>query len=117
MSSLAFMGVVSVGSLMYTLLVLMIEVPFYWKENVNAPSTVIYAFKIDMNLPTSFSLVFFSYTCQMALFPVYSELVNPNYRRIAKVVKRALFFDLIFYSLISCAGYMSMFNGTSDIVL
>ena len=79
--------------------------------------TVIYMFKIDANLLTSFSLVFFSFTCQMALFPVYSELVNPNYRRISKVIKRALFVDLIFYSCISCAGYFSMFNGTSDIVI
>lgn len=30
MSSLAFMGVVSVGALVYTLLVLMVEAPFYY---------------------------------------------------------------------------------------
>ena len=32
MSDLAIMGIVSVGALLYTLLVLVIEMPFYWKE-------------------------------------------------------------------------------------
>lgn len=53
----------------------------------------------------------------MTLLPIYSELVNPNYARISKVVKRALSVDLIFFALISAAGYFSMFNGTSDVVI
>ena len=75
------------------------------------------AFVFDANILTSFSLVFFAYTCQMSLMPVYSELVRPNYRRIKKIVYRALTVDFIFYAIISCAGYFSMFNATSDIVI
>ena len=37
MSDLAIMGIVSVGALLYTLLVLIIEVPFYWKEYRDKP--------------------------------------------------------------------------------
>ena len=59
----------------------------------------------------------FAFTCQMALLPIYSELVNPNYRRISKVIKRALLVDLIFFTLMASAGYFSMFNGTSDVVI
>jgi len=117
MSSLAFTSIVSVGALFYVLIVMAIEVPFYWKENRHKPETVMYAFKLDANLLTSFSLVFFAFTCQFALLPIYSELVNPNYRRISKVIKRAMAVDVIFFALISCAGYFSMFNGTSDVVI
>lgn len=76
-----------------------------------------HAFKFDMNILTSFSLVFFAYTCQMAILPVYSELVNPNYRRISKVINRALAVDVTFYLIIASAGYFSMFNATSDVVI
>lgn len=75
------------------------------------------AFIIDWNLLTSCSLVFFAYTCQLSLLPVYSELVKPNYRRIKKVVDRAQTFHMIFYLLIASAGYFSTFNATSDVVI
>ena len=48
---------------MYTLLVLLIEQPFYWEEYRNKPETVIHVAKLDMNLFTSATLVFFAYTC------------------------------------------------------
>jgi len=117
MSSLAFMGIVSIVALFYTMLVLVIECPFYWKQYRHHADTKMQAFVIDANILTSFSLVFFAYTCQMALMPVYSELINPNYRRIKKIVTRALSVDLMFYILIACAGYFSTFNATSDVVI
>jgi len=61
MSDLAVAGIVSVGALCYTLLVMVIEMPFYWKHY--REGAVMHAVKIDMNLLTSFSLVFFAYTC------------------------------------------------------
>ena len=117
MSSLTFAGILSVIAITYTLLVLLIETPFYWQEYRHAEDTVVYAFKIDANFLTSCSLVFFAYTCQLSLLPVYSELVKPNYRRIKKVVDRAQSFHMVFYLLIASAGYFSTFNATSDVVI
>ena len=82
MSSLAFAGVLSVVAMFYTMLVLVVEMPFYWKEYRHMEGIEMRAFIFDANILTSFSLVFFAYTCQMSLMPVYSELVRPNYRRI-----------------------------------
>ena len=53
----------------------------------------------------------------MSLLPIYSELVAPNYRRIRKVVYRALLTDCIFYYIIASAGYFSTFNATSPVVI
>ena len=117
MSSLAFAGVASLGALTYTLIVLIVETPFYYKENKNKPWVDIKPVILDWNFPTSCSLVFFAYTCQMSLLPIYSELVAPNYRRIKKVVNRSLAIDAFFYYLIASAGFFSMFNATSDVVL
>jgi amino acid permease len=117
MSSLAFAGVLSVVALFYTMLVLIVQAPWYYQEYVDKPETQINAFKIDMNILTSLALVLGSYTCQFALLPIYSELVRPSYRRIEKVVRRAILVDFFFYMLISCAGYFSQFNYTSDVVI
>ena len=74
-------------------------------------------FKIDLNILSSCSIVFFAFTCQMSLLPIYSELVAPNYRRIKKVVLRALITDCVFYYIIASAGYFSTFNNTSPVVI
>ena len=117
MSSLAFAGVLSVASVFYAALVLVVEMPFYWNEYRYAPGTELRAAVFDANILTSFSLVFFAYTCQMSLMPVYSELVRPDYRRIKKIVTRAMLTDFFFYCIIASAGYFSMFNLTNDIVI
>jgi len=49
--------------------------------------------------------------------PVYSELVNPNFKRISKVIVRSLITDMFFYMIIGVAGYMSTFNYTQSIVV
>ena len=41
------------------------------------------------------------------MLPIYSELYKPNYRRIKKVINRALIVDLLFYGIVAIAGYSS----------
>ena len=108
MSSLRYAGVASVAALTYTMIVLVVEMPFYYKHNKD--SATINMFKLDLNILNALSITFFAFTCQMSLLPIYSELVAPNYRRIKKVVYRALILDCVFYYLIASAGYFSTFN-------
>ena len=115
MSSLTFASIASILSLVYTLLVLLSESSFYFKEY--RPGATIHMAYFDLNILTSFSLVIFAYTCQLNLFPIYSELVAPNYRRIKKVIVRAIAIDFIFYPLIAVAGYLSTFNKTGDVMI
>ena len=49
--------------------------------------------------------------------PIYSELIHPNYKRITKVVDRAIFIDFFFYLTIAVFGYFSSFSATETIVL
>ena len=53
----------------------------------------------------------------MQLLPIYSELINPNERRIKKIVSRSIFIDLLFYLTIASAGYFSTYDKTPAIVL
>lgn len=115
MSSLTFASIASILSLVYTLLVLLSESSFYYRQY--KPQATIRACYLDWNILTSFSLVIFAYTCQLNLFPIYSELVAPNYRRIKKVIVRAISIDFVFYALIAVAGYASTFNKTGDVMI
>uniref|UniRef100_A0A7S3MZG2 Amino acid transporter transmembrane domain-containing protein n=1 Tax=Strombidium inclinatum TaxID=197538 RepID=A0A7S3MZG2_9SPIT len=63
------------------------------------------------------SMTFFAYTCQIQLLPIYSELVNPSYKRIRKVINRSISVDFFFYFVIAAAGYFSQFDKTAQIVL
>jgi len=51
------------------------------------------------------------------LLPIFSELVRPSYKRIAKVVKYSLFTDFVVYSIVATCGYFSTFNYTNPIVI
>jgi hypothetical protein len=44
-------------------------------------------------------------------------LINPNEKRIKKIVSRSILVDLLFYLTIASAGYFSTYNHTSPIVL
>jgi amino acid permease len=115
MSSLQYSSVLSLIAMSYTSMVLLAECPYYYKENVG--TATINAFIIDWNFFTSCSLTFFSYTCQVQILPIYSELVNPQYRRIKKVVVRSIFVDFLFYAVFAVCGYLATFNYTNSITI
>jgi len=117
MSSLSYASFVALVALFYTLLVLVVECPFFYQLNHDKPDYESHAFIFDLNLPVAASITFFSFTCQLQLLPIFSELVKPNYTRIKKVVIRALVIDYFFYVIMACAGYFSTFNFTRSIVM
>ena len=100
---------------MYTSIVLIAESKYYY--DIYQPKATIYPFILDWNFFSSCALTFFAFTCQIQLLPIYSELVNPNYRRIKKVVVRSLLIDFVAYSVVACAGYFSTFNYTNTVVV
>lgn len=63
MSSLAFAGVMSLASITYTMIVLVVEAPFYYPEYKAKPLAQPEPFILDWNIFQSCALVFFAYTC------------------------------------------------------
>ena len=118
MSGFRHISVVSIFALIYTGIVLFVELPGYAHYASEHPDQfkVEYAW-FDWNFFTGASITFFAYTCQVQLLPIYSELVNPNEKRIKKIISRSVFVDVIFYISIALAGYFSTYNQTPKIVL
>lgn len=107
MSSLRYAGLGSLIALFYTAIVLIIELPEYYKYYSKLAD--VKPFYFDANIFTGTSMVFYSFTCQLQMMPIYSELVKPNYPRMKKVITRAFAVDFIFYATISIVGYLSSF--------
>jgi len=63
MSSLSYASFAALLSLLYTGILLIVEAPFYWNENINKPDTVVLWWKFDLNIFSAFSITFFSFTC------------------------------------------------------
>jgi amino acid permease len=115
MSGFRHISVVSIFALLYTGMVLLVELPEYIDQNYKNAHIVLAWF--DWNFFTGASITFFAYTCQVQLLPIYSELVNPNLKRIKKVISRSVFVDVMFYVTIALAGYFSTYDKTPKIVL
>lgn len=110
MSAFRYVSLASIAALLYTGIVLLVELPKYFRTFVNDPKTDIRFGFFDLDMFTGFSMTFFAFQCQVQLLPIYSELVNPEYRRVVKVIDRAIAVDLFFYATIAVAGYLSSFN-------
>lgn len=115
LSALSKAGLVSICAIAYTSIVLLVEMKYYNAEY--KPIATIYPVYLDWNFFSSCALTFFAFTCQIQLLPIYSEMINPNYRRIKKVVVRSLSIDFVAYSLVAFSGYFSTFNFTNTIVV
>ena len=118
MSGFRHISVVSIFALIYTGIVLFVELPSYAKyaSEHRAEYKIEYAW-FDWNFFTGASITFFAYTCQVQLLPIYSELINPNEKRIKKIISRSVLVDVGFYISIALAGYFSTYIQTPKIVL
>jgi len=67
MSAFAVGGLLSLVALFYTALVMVIETPFYYKQNIDNKgpykNVKIYAAYMDWNFFSSAAITFFAYTC------------------------------------------------------
>lgn len=120
LSSARYISLAALISLTITLVVVMVEMPFYINDY---HPTLSEEEKIVMNACPSFSffngvgIAFFAFTNHAQLLPIYNELDNPVKRRIMKVIKRSTFMVTIFYILMGMFGYFSTLGRTTDIVL
>lgn len=63
MSSLSFASLGAIVALVFTAIVLIVELPFYAKENHNNPEYSEYVTYFDWNFFQSFSITVFAFTC------------------------------------------------------
>ena len=122
-SKMRFASLIGVLALSYSIIVIVIESPFFaifndtfknvhWYEIYNS-------FKIENNISffSCIATVFFIYSCHAGAFPVYKTLRNNTTRRIKKVFRRSIILDVCIYFSVAFASYITDPENPPDLIL
>ena len=124
-----FFSLFGIIALFYTIIVLVIESPFYWKHYLNNiyikedKSThanwfdLTRAFNANLDFFTGFATIAFSFSCHQGALPVYRSL-NPNNESIMnKVFRSSIILDLVIYFLIYIASFLTNPLKSDDLII
>ena len=118
-SKMRFVSLFGICSLMYSILVIIIQSPWFYidyKNNIyqeNDPTThanwfdISKGFTSELNFFTAIATVFFVYTCHTGVFPVYKGLNNKTEKTVNTVFFRSILLDLIIYLSIAICGFIT----------
>lgn len=128
-SKMSFLGYLSICSLLYTFLVIIIQSPFFWiyyKNNIykeDKPDTHPNWFNITNSFNTRFEFftgmatVFYAYACQPGAFPIYKGLYNNIPRRINKVFRRSVLLTFTMYFFVAIASFLTNPVDPEDLII
>ena len=113
-SKMRFASLIGVLALAYSIIVIMIESPFFAYSNKELLSQINwFDFRDAFKPKTGFaffscmSTVFYLYSCHAGAFPVYKTLRNNTTRRIKKVFRRSIILDIVIYFCVAAASYLT----------
>lgn len=118
-SKMRFASMLGICSLCYTIIVIIIESPWFYldyrnnKYKKDEPKThanwfdLSKGFTSELNFFTSIATVFFIFACHQGAFPVYKSLKNNNEKRINKVFFRSICLILIIYLFVAICGFIT----------
>ena len=110
-------------SLFILIFIIVIECPFFIKENIINKKQPINYFDIlpglkgNMKLLQSIVTLFYAYACHIGAFPVFETLHKPTGKRIHKLINRAITIDIICYLIIGASGYLTQPLNTPDLII
>lgn len=128
-SKMRFASMFAIVALIYTILVVIIESPFYWKHykendyDENDLNThpnwfeIGKSFKGDANFFSCVSTIFFTYSCHPGAFSVYKTLKNNTDKRINKVFRRSILLDMVIYLSITICGFLTTPIKTGSLII
>ena len=94
LSALSYASLLSILTIAYTALVLVIEMPFYFQLNYNTDKNKMDYFILNWDLLDAISMSYFAYSCNQTFFIVYDELSDNTVPRIQKVI---IYYIYIYY--------------------
>ena len=112
-------------SLFILIFIIVIECPFFIKENIiNKKQSeslnyidILPGLKGNMKLLQSIVTLFYAYACHVGAFPVFESLHKPTPKRIHKLLNRAITIDIVCYLIIGAAGYFLQPLNTPDLII
>lgn len=128
-SKMRFASIFGVFSLMFLILIIIIQTPWYIsdyfnrKYDPNNEKTWLNIYNIEKGFTKDFyffkgtATLFYAYSCHVGAFPVYKSLENNTIQRTQKVFARSIMLDAAFYAIVSITGYLSNPVGTPSLII
>ena len=122
-SKMRYASTFGIISLFLLIIIVVAECPFYIIDHINNDKFELNYFDIlsglkgDMKLLQSIVTVFYAFSCHVGAFPVLQTLHNPIERRQKKVIRRAIYIDIISYLIIGASGYLTQPLKTPDLII
>ncbi len=102
-------------ALLYTVLVSIIEFPFYFRQNFSPEKVKFYEF--DWPIVKVMCMYFFAFTNHNAILHVIADLNQPTEKTGNEIVRYAFTIEFIVYLTVSITGYLSTFDNTNEIFI
>ena len=122
-SKMRYASMFGIFSLFFLIFIVVIECPFYIKNNFFDNKTkinlidVISGFKGDMKILEAISTLFYAFSCHVGVFPVLNSLKNPTPQRINLLFKKSIILDISCYLIIGISGYLTQPIDTPDLII
>jgi len=125
MSKLRFSSIFGVLSLLFVMIIILIQFPEYLTnylahrkegQEINI-FDISKGFGPDLLFFKGTATIFYSFNCHVAAFPILKNLKDGVNRRIQKVFRRSLILDAAIYFLIGICGYLSCPIDTPDLII
>ena len=122
-SKMRYASTFGIISLFLLIIIVVVECPFYIIDYVNDENIELNYFDIipglkgNMKLLQSIITVFYAFSCHVGAFPVLQTLHNPTEKRQKKVIRRAIYIDIISYLIIGASGYLTQPLNTPDLII
>lgn len=122
-SKMRYASTFGIASLFLLIIIVVAECPFYIHDYIDNGNLelnyfdIISGLKGDMKLLQSIITVFYAFSCHVGAFPVLQTLKNPIERRQKKVIRRAIYIDIISYLIIGASGYLTQPINTPDLII
>lgn len=125
-SKMRFASLFGVLALVYSILVIVFESPFFFINTGNYKRfkkinwfDMRRAFTKETNFAFfgGIATVFYVYSCHAGAFPVYKTLRNNTTRRIKKVFRRSIILDIIIYVCVSIGSFLTTPFKPDDLIV
>ena len=124
-----FFSLFGIVALFYTIIVLVVECPFFWSHYLNKvyqkddKSThanwvdISRAFNKNLDFFTGFATIVFSFSCHQGSLPVYRTLNSNDESIMNTIFRRSIILDLIIYFTIYIASFLTTPLKSEDLII
>jgi amino acid permease len=116
-STLQYASLAGTFCLVYSIMVIVGEFPFYLTRYLEAGGEIPWFREISWGWLDTFSTFMFGFASHNGIFQVFTELKRPSVMRYYKVLDRSFIIEIILYVSIAFGGFFSTFLATKDVFL